>query len=334
MNPILLKDNRGNLYSIEKDVLKLGRAIDNDIVIADLNISRYHVALQPTEAGLVVFNTGSDSGFYINNEWYMDSATAHSGDVIRVGQEEFQVEIPLPLKSEDFSFESTPNINSSKTNSLDINSDRTKKVRLGLGLVVALMFGLAFLPNPEAENASRNPASTKETEGLPTDSFSDMDTPRLGPQELTAEDLYKRGMREVANNNHIRAIQYFQQSLVEDPSLVKSDRALEDTKTSLQKQTDKLVADSEKNYQDSRLSLSRSQANRALDLMSEQIPGFSFQVQQKQRTLATQRLPVLSREQLYLDMPCDQTPDKNLCTRAVEVLKRSRTKLGEENILK
>ncbi len=334
MNPILLKDNRGNHYSIEKDVLKLGRAIDNDIVIPDLNISRYHIALQPTEAGLVVFNTGSDAGFYINNEWYMDSATAYSGDIIRVGQQEFQVEIPLPLKSEDFSFESSPQVNSSKTNSLDINSDRTKKIRIGIGLVVVLMFGLALLPDPEAENAARKPASTKETEGLPTDSYNDLDSPRLGPQELTAEDLYKRGMREVANNNHIRAIQYFQQSLVEDPSLVKSDRALEDTKTSLQRQTEKLVVDSEKNYQDSRLSLSRSQSNRALDLMSEQIPGFSFQVQQKQRTLATQRLPVLSREQLYLDMPCDQTPDKALCERAVEVLKRSRTKLGEENLLK
>lgn len=334
MNPILLKDNRGNHYSIEKDVLKLGRAIDNDIVIPDLNISRYHIALQPTEAGLVVFNTGSDSGFYINNEWYMDSATAHSGDIIRVGHEEFQVEIPLPLKSDDFSYDSVPPPNSSKTNSLDINSDRTKKIRIGIGLVVVLMFGLALLPDPEAEKAERQPASTQETQGLPIDSFSDLDTPRLGPQELTAEDLYKRGMREASNKNHIRAIQYFQQSLVEDPSLAKSNHALEDTRISLQRQTEELVESSEKNYKDSRLALSRSQSNRALDLMSEQIPGFSFQVQQKQRTLATQRLPVLSREQIYLDIPCDQTPDKALCDRAVEILKRSRTKLGEENILK
>jgi hypothetical protein len=334
ISAIRLKDTHGKYYALAKDVIKLGRAIDNDIVIPDLNVSRYHIALQPTDSSLLVFNTGSDSGFYINNEWYMDSAVANSGDIIRIGQEEYQVEIPLIPKDAEYSFESPQHIHTSKSGNLDVTSKRTKNIRIALGLVFLAMVGLTFLPNPEAEKAERGPASITPTEGLPNDSFSDMDVPSHGPQELTAQDLYKRGMREVANNNHIRAIQYFQQSLVEDPSLSKSERALVDTKNSLQKQTEKLILDSEKNYKDTRLSLSRSQSIRALDLLSEQIPGFSFQVQQKQRTLATQGLPVLSREKLYLELPCNQTPDTELCERAVDVLKRSRTKLGEENILK
>lgn len=332
MNLVLLKDRRGNAYSLNKDILKLGRALDNDIIIPDLSISRYHLALQPTDSGLLVFNTGSEAGFYVNNEWFMDSALARSGDVIRVGHEEFWVDFQQPLSTEDFIYES-PKAEISRTNSLDVSSSRTKKVRIGLGLVILLMVGLALMPDPEAEK-DRNPASVTPTQGLPTDSYTDMDVPRLGPQELTADDLYKRGMRELSTDNYLRAIQYFQQSLVEDPSLAKSDRALEDSKQLLQKQTEKLVLDSEKNFKDTRLTLSRAQANQALDLLSEQIPGFSFQVQQKQRTLATQRLPVLSREQIYLDLKCDQTPDVKLCERAVEVLKRSRIKLGEENVLK
>ncbi|MEZ4814719.1 MAG: FHA domain-containing protein [Bdellovibrionota bacterium] len=333
MSEIFLKDRRGNNYAIKQDVLKLGRAIDNDIVLTDLSISRYHIALQPSNDGLLISNTGSDLGFYINNDFYMDTALAHSGDIIRIGREEFQVDIPTPMKSNDFGF-TTHADDISRTNSLDINSARTKKIRIGVGLILVLMIGLALMPDPEENKASRNPTSTRPTEGLPTDSYTDMDVPRLGPQELTAEDLYKRGLRELSNGNNIRAVQYLQQSLVEDPSLVKADRTLEDTRVALKKQTETLIENSEKNYKDSRLALSRSQANQALNLLSEQIPGFSFQVQQKQRTLATQRLPVLSREQLYLDMACDQTPEVKLCERAVEILKRSRLKLGEENVLK
>jgi len=102
----------------------------------------------------------------------------------------------------------------------------------------------------------------------------------------------------------------------------------------LKKQIDELVQDSEKNLKETRLRLARSEATRALNLISEQIPGFSFQVQQRQRTLASQKVSILSREQIYLDLNCEQTPDPAICKRAIDVLKKSRMLLGEDNVLK
>lgn len=330
MSFVKLKNSSGKEFSITGETLRLGRALDNDIVLNDKSISRYHLALQPLEDGIRVFNTGSDAGFYINNEWHLDSAAAKMGDVLRIGTQEFLVEVPLAQAS-SFEFV-TPS--STKTTSLSING-RTKKIRLALVVVVCLMgAGLLLTPDENADLAQKPKGIVKPTTALPPESYRDGDVPQMGPQELTAADLYKRGMRDYDNQNYIRAMQWFQQSLVEDPSLTRARNALSDSEIKIKNQIEDLVLQSEKNFRDGRLNLCRSQANQALTLMSEQIPGFSFQVQQKQRTLATAKAPISSREEIYLKIACDQTPDEKTCERAVEVLKRSRVRLGEENTLK
>jgi pSer/pThr/pTyr-binding forkhead associated (FHA) protein len=330
MNPIRITSKKGQSFDLIQEVLKVGRAVDNDIVLTDSSISRYHLALQPVSDGVVIYNTGSESGFYLNNEWHMDSARAQGGDVIRIGSEEFTVDAP---KAEEVSFDFNTNPESSKASDLNLNSNN--KMRSILILIVVLM-GIAIVLQQNEEPKSETAASKKEkaTQGLPAESYSNREVSKLGPQEITANDLYKQGNREMYNKNYIRAIQWYQQSVVEDPSLKKAQNALSDAETELKKEIIRKIEISEKNLMENRLELARSQARQALDLISEQIPGYSFQVQQKQRSLASQKLPILSRDQLYLELTCDQTPDPAICKRGVEVLKRTRILLGEENVLK
>ena len=260
----------------------------------------------------------------------MDSARAQGGDVIRIGSEEFTVDAP---KAEEVSFDFNTNPESSKASDLNLNSNN--KMRSILILIVVLM-GIAIVLQQNEDPKSETAASKKEkaTQGLPAESYSNREVSKLGPQEITANDLYKQGNREMYNKNYIRAIQWYQQSVVEDPSLKKAQNALSDAETELKKEIIRKIEISEKNLMENRLELARSQARQALDLISEQIPGYSFQVQQKQRSLASQKLPILSRDQLYLELTCDQTPDPAICKRGVEVLKRTRILLGEENVLK
>ena len=331
MSTIRIINQKGQSFDLLQEVLKVGRALDNDIVLSDPSVSRYHLALQPVSDGVVIYNTGSEAGFYINNEWHMDSARATGGDIIRIGTEEFTVDAP---RVEEISFDFNTSPESSKASSLNMNSN--KKLRGILILIVALM-GVAILLKQGDETPEKNSAEKKgkqTTQELPAESYSKNDVVKLGPQEITANDLYKQGNREMYNKNYIRAIQWYQQSLVEDPSLKKAQNALTDAEAELKKEIIRQVEISTKNLMENRLQLARSQARQALDLISEQIPGYSFQVQQKQRSLASQKLPIMTRDQLYLELPCDQTPDPAICKRAVEVLKRTRILLGEENVLK
>jgi pSer/pThr/pTyr-binding forkhead associated (FHA) protein len=330
MSLIRITNRRGQSFELSQEVHKLGRAVDNDIVLADPSISRYHLALQPISDGVIIYNTGSEAGFYLNNEWHMDNAKAQGGDILRVGSEEFTIEAPK-IEDINFNFNTTPD----NSNSAALNVNPNNKLRTILFVVIGIMIIAIFFQKSE-ENKKESAAEKKEkpTKELPSESYSNIESPKLGPQEIAAYDLYKQGNRELSNKNYIRAIYWYQQSLLEDPSLTKAEYALKDTEAQLKNEIINIVEKSEKNLLENRLQLSRAESLQALDLISEQISDYSNEIQQKQRSLANQKLPTLSRDQLYLDIPCERAPDTNICKRAVEVLKRARILLGEENVLK
>lgn len=330
MSLIRIINRKGESFELTREVHKLGRALDNDIILTDSSISRYHLALQPISDGIIVYNTGSESGFYINNEWHMDNAKAQGGDILRVGSEEFTVEAPR-VEDVHFNFD-TPPENSSNAN---LNLNQNNKLRIILFIIIGLM-AVAFLMQQNEEGLNENASSNKEkpTKELPAESYSELENPKLGPQEIAAKDLYNQGNRELNNKNYIRAIYWYQQSVLENPSLTIAHNALKDAEAQLKNEIINKVEKSEKNLLENRLQLSRAESIQALDLISEQISDYSNEIQQKQRSLANQKLPTLSRDQLYLEIPCERAPDTAICKRAVEVLKRARILLGEENVLK
>ena len=330
MSFIRIINKKGEAFELNREVHKLGRALDNDIVLTNPSVSRYHLALQPVSDGVIIYNTGSESGFYLNNEWHMDNAKAQGGDTLRVGSEEFSIDAP---RSEEISFDFNTNPESSNSTKLDLN--KKNKLRPILILLVFLM-GIAIVmqKNDEAKNNEVTANKEKPTKDLPSEAYSNLEVKKLGPQEITANDLFNQGNRELINKNYIRAIQWFQQSLTEDPSLTKAQNALNDAQAELKNEIISKIERSEKNLLDNRLQLARAEARQALDLVSELISNYNFEIQQKQRSLASQKLPMLSRDQIYLELPCDRAPDVTICKRGVEVLKRSRILLGEENVLK
>ena len=76
------------------DGLRIGRAGDNDLVLAVSMVSRYHAEVQRTAAGYAVLDLGSSNGTAVNGE-RIDRATplAH-GDRIGIGHVTLQVELP------------------------------------------------------------------------------------------------------------------------------------------------------------------------------------------------------------------------------------------------
>jgi pSer/pThr/pTyr-binding forkhead associated (FHA) protein len=64
---------------------KVGRRADNDLVINDLRMSRYHIQFERTDKGWVVIDKESSSGITINDLRAGRSTVLHDGDVIYVG---------------------------------------------------------------------------------------------------------------------------------------------------------------------------------------------------------------------------------------------------------
>jgi pSer/pThr/pTyr-binding forkhead associated (FHA) protein len=64
--------------------IKIGRATDNDIVIADVLASRHHATLAPLPGGTEIRDAGSINGTFVNGH-RVEAAVLHDGDVITIG---------------------------------------------------------------------------------------------------------------------------------------------------------------------------------------------------------------------------------------------------------
>jgi transcriptional regulator with GAF, ATPase, and Fis domain len=81
---------RGNTLSVER-LVKIGKAPDNDLVLPDASVSRYHCELEPTSSGLLVRDLGSTNHTRIGRS-KIQNATLEPGATLVVGDVELIVE--------------------------------------------------------------------------------------------------------------------------------------------------------------------------------------------------------------------------------------------------
>jgi DNA-binding NtrC family response regulator len=74
----------------EGERLRIGTAGDNDLVLSDESVSRYHLELSGTEAGIRVRDLGSTNGTRVGG-LRVDSAVAPSGTTITIGRTQLLV---------------------------------------------------------------------------------------------------------------------------------------------------------------------------------------------------------------------------------------------------
>jgi pSer/pThr/pTyr-binding forkhead associated (FHA) protein len=83
--------------SLNKPVVTIGRALDNDVVIDDPRVSRHHAQLRLRQGRYVLYDTGSSGGTLVNNQPVSEVAL-NAGDVISLAgaQVIFGEDTPTP----------------------------------------------------------------------------------------------------------------------------------------------------------------------------------------------------------------------------------------------
>jgi ABC transport system ATP-binding/permease protein len=71
-------------------VLRIGRAPDNDVVIPDLSVSRYHAELRRTGAAYEIADLDSHNGTFVNGQ-RVTSAPLSEGDIVGIGPSTFRL---------------------------------------------------------------------------------------------------------------------------------------------------------------------------------------------------------------------------------------------------
>jgi len=81
------------VYRIEKSVVNIGRQLNNDIIVEDKRVSRYHAQIKYRPNGqFVIFDLGSTNGITINGMPHLRQHTLRSGDRFTIGSYDFYFE--------------------------------------------------------------------------------------------------------------------------------------------------------------------------------------------------------------------------------------------------
>jgi hypothetical protein len=76
-------------YTLRRCSTRIGRNNDNDIVLDSDRISRYHAEIIREGDEMILVDKQSRNGVWLNGRRTKDSAVIKSGDVIRIGRQEF-----------------------------------------------------------------------------------------------------------------------------------------------------------------------------------------------------------------------------------------------------
>jgi len=88
-----LRDKAGHQYLLNGATTRIGRLDDNDIVLDDEDVSRYHAMIINTGTGFVITDLRSTNGVEVRRRPIEGNATLADGDHIRFGKCEFIFEI-------------------------------------------------------------------------------------------------------------------------------------------------------------------------------------------------------------------------------------------------
>ena len=82
------RDGSKQEFPLNGDVVRIGRAGDNNLVLSESNVSRYHAQLAPQGmSGYLLTDLGSSTGTFVNNARLAPSQPRQlkDGDTIRIG---------------------------------------------------------------------------------------------------------------------------------------------------------------------------------------------------------------------------------------------------------
>lgn len=104
----LVERSSGQVFPLGFEVMTIGRHEDNDIILADPQVSRHHAEISMQGGRWVVRDVNSANGTFVNGQQIQEPHILHHGDLVRIGKSSFRVEIPAALSRQDTLVERIP----------------------------------------------------------------------------------------------------------------------------------------------------------------------------------------------------------------------------------
>jgi pSer/pThr/pTyr-binding forkhead associated (FHA) protein len=135
----LVEQSSGQVFPLGFEVVTIGRHGDNAIILADPQASRHHAEIVMQGGRWVIQDLDSANGTFVNGQRIEQPQLLRHGDLVRIGQSSFQVEIPAALSRQDTLVERIPR------EALAAGTARRPRRGLVLALLVLLIVAAAVI---------------------------------------------------------------------------------------------------------------------------------------------------------------------------------------------
>jgi len=78
--------NPGKVFELQKDVIYIGRDVNNDVVVNDSEVSRKHARLVMRSGGYALEDLGSTNGTFVSGQRLMGAHMLRPGETIMLGE--------------------------------------------------------------------------------------------------------------------------------------------------------------------------------------------------------------------------------------------------------
>jgi hypothetical protein len=132
----LVEQGTEEVFPLGFEPTSIGRHGDNQIILPDGQVSRHHAEIVMQGGRWLITDLGSANGTYVNGERLTGPRVLNHGDLVRVGQTQFTVEIAAALAAQDTLVERTPAV---------VAAPAPAKGRTGLYVALAVAAIVAIL---------------------------------------------------------------------------------------------------------------------------------------------------------------------------------------------
>ncbi len=358
---------------IDQPWVRVGRAADNTLVTSDPTVSRYHLNLYIKDDLLICEDAGSQNGFLVNGTPTKAATTLSPGDRLYFGSLEYIVVRPdragmiaPPNPTPTFNAGGQPVYTATAAMGSSSGPDNSGRMKLygGLGIVLALV--AVFANQEEKKDARKNSEivqdlANEDLKAMTDEGFRPETRPPKSLTEITAEGKLREGLRELDNENYVRALLAFEEARTNNPSMDEIDSYIQEAQGSLNAQLSKFRESSDVSFSRFQFQRSKSEALQILTILAERIPGYARKLASESVSKAGDpgRPPI--QEEILMKIPCDKLPKSEgeeapaqtapvanaeevrkrgpldyaaMCTAALKRISDTRKRLGEEDSLR
>ncbi len=155
---MLTGGGEGTEFPLDRDVTKIGRAIENEIILNDKSASRVHSEINNLDGECYIRDLNSRNGTEVNGV-VVSETRLNNGDIIRIGKTSFKFIDPLADKEDVSGGEATFDFDEEDWESLALGKEGEKKrekkkakepllsirnIIIGIAIVVVILIVAAF----------------------------------------------------------------------------------------------------------------------------------------------------------------------------------------------